>query len=111
PMSVEPDEADVNFATVTERERLQERKETNDALGAEAIPYLKKESVPANDIKATRLNVSPYKEYIRDKDPVPMFRAQQSINVKITDLERLTNLISGLADLGVNNIQNIEFKT
>lgn len=110
-IQVEPDEAEVNFMIVTEHKDLQEAKKTNDALVSKAISYLKKESIPANDIRTTRLNVNPYKEYIKDKDPVSMFRAQQSINVKITDLDKLTNLISGLVDLGVNNIQNVEFKS
>lgn len=110
-IKVEPDEAEVNFAIVTEHKDLQEAKKNNDALVSKAISFLKKESVPSNDIRTTRVNVNPYKEYVKDKDPIPMFRAQQSINVKITDLDRLTELVSGLVDLGVNNIQNIEFKT
>lgn len=110
-IKVEPDEAEIDFAIITENKDLQEAKKTNDALVSKAIAFLKKESIPANDIKTTRLNVNPYKEYVKDKDPIPMFRAQQSINVKVSDLDRLTDLISGLVDIGVNNIQNVEFKT
>ncbi|MFB5945884.1 SIMPL domain-containing protein [Albibacterium profundi] len=109
-IKIAPDEAEVNFAIVTEHKDLQEAKKENDAIVAKAISFLKTSSIDAKDIRTTRVNVNPYKEYVKDKEPVPMFRAQQSINVHVSDLNKLTDLISGLVDLGVNNIQNIEFK-
>jgi len=108
---VEPDEAEVNFMISTNHKNLQDAKKTNDAIASKAISYLKRQNISEKDIRTTRVNVNPYDEYVKDQKSIPMFRAQQSINVKLKDLDKLASLLSGLVDLGVNNIQNVEFKS
>lgn len=110
-IKVQPDEADVNFMISTKHKNLQNAKKENDAIVSKAISYLKKQGLSEKDIRTTRVNLNPYSEYVKDKDPIPMFNAEQAITFKLRDLDKLAVLISGLVDLGVNNIQNVEFKS
>jgi len=110
-IKVQPDEAEVNFMISTKHKDLQEAKKINDAIVSKAISYLKKQGVPEKDILTTRVNLNPYNEYVKDDKPIPMFNAQQAITFKLKDLDKLAGLLSGLVDQGVNNIQNVEFKS
>lgn len=110
-INVQPDEAEVNFMISNKNKNLQEVKKENDAIVSKAIAYLKKQGISEKDIRTTRLSLNPYDEYVKDKAPIPMFSAQQAITFKLRDLDKLADLTSGLVELGVNNIQNIEFKS
>src|SRR5690606_1642812 len=71
----------------------------------------KKHGLAEKDIQTTRVNLNPYSEYVKDKDPIPMFNAEQSITFKLRDLDKLATLLNGLVGLGVNNTQNVEFSS
>src|SRR5690606_5543247 len=109
-VKVQPDEAEVNFMVSTKLKDLKEAKKTNDQIVSKAFSYLKKQGIPEKDILTTRLTLNPYNEYVKDKEPIQKFNAQQAITFKLKDLDKMTTLMSGLVELGVNNIQNIEFK-
>lgn len=108
-IKVEPDGADVNFMIITTNKDLQTAKRENDALVSKAIVFLKSKNIADKDLRTTRVDLQPYNEYVKDEKPVPMFRAQQSLTFKVADLNKLTDLLSGLVDLGVNNIQSVQF--
>lgn len=108
-IKVEPDGANVNFMIITTNKDLQTAKRENDALVSKAIVFLKKQNIADKDIQTTRVDLQPYNEYVKDEKPIPMFRAQQSLTFKVKDLNKLTDLLTGLVDLGVNNIQNVQF--
>lgn len=110
-IKIAPDEADVNFKISTKHKNLQNAKNENDAIVSKAISYLKKQGLAEKDIQTTRVNLNPYSEYVKDKDPIPMFNAEQSITFKLRDLDKLATLLNGLVGLGVNNIQNVEFSS
>lgn len=107
---VTPDEAEVNFTVLTNHKNLQEAKKINDAIMSKVIAYLRSQKIAEKDIRTTRVSLNPYNEYEKDK-PVPMFRASQSVSFQVTDLDKLAVLLSGLVEQGVNNIQNVEFKS
>jgi uncharacterized protein YggE len=108
-IKVEPDGANVNFMIITTNKDLQAAKKENDALVSKAIVFLKSQNIADKDLRTTRVDLQPYNEYVKDEKPIPMFRAQQSLTFKVSDLNTLTDLLSGLVDLGVNNIQSVQF--
>lgn len=108
-IKVKPDGANVNFMISTTNKDLQAAKKENDALISKALVFLKKQKIADKDIRTTNVDLQPYNEYVKDEKPIPMFRAQQSLTFKLTDLDKLTDILSGLVDLGVNNIQNVQF--
>lgn len=108
-IKVEPDGATVNFMISSTNLVLKTAKSENDAIVSKAISYLKAQKIAENDMRTTNVDLQPYNEYVKDEKPIQMFRAQQSITFKVKDLTKLTDLLSGLVDLGVNNIQNLQF--
>lgn len=108
-IKVEPDGANVNITIITTNKNLQEAKKENDDLVSKAIVFLKNQNIADKDLRTTRVDLQPYNEYIKDERPIQMFRAQQSLMFKVTDLDNLTNLLTGLVDIGVNNIQSVQF--
>lgn len=107
---VTPDEAEVNFTVQTDDKNLQEAKRINDAIMAKAIAYLKSQKIAEKDIRTTRVSLNPYNKYEKEKS-IPMFRASQSVSFQVSDLDKIAVLLSGLVEQGVNNIQNVEFKS
>ena len=108
-IKVEPDGATVNFMIITTDKDLQSTKRENDVLVSKAIVFLKSQSIADKDLRTTRVDLQPYTEYVKDEKPIQMFRAQQSLTFKVRDLDQLTDLLSGLVNLGVNNIQSVQF--
>src|SRR5690606_39935384 len=82
----------------------------NDKIVAKVLAYLAGEGIPKSDIRTTRVNQRPHIEYISDKERKELYLAQQSITVRLKDLEKLPTILSGLVDLGVNNIDDVAFK-
>lgn len=107
---VQPDEAEVRFMVSTKLVNMQEAKKTNDKIVSQAISYLKKQGIPEKDILTTRITLNPYNEYVKDEKPIQKYNAQQAITFKVTDLDKLPTIMSGLVDRGVNNIENVQFK-
>src|SRR5690606_15283435 len=70
---VKPDQAEVNFMVSTKHKNLQQAKKENDETIAKAIKYLKREKINDKDILTTRVNVTPYNEYVKDEKPIQMF--------------------------------------
>jgi uncharacterized protein YggE len=108
-IKVEPDGANINFMISTTNKDLQAAKKENDALISKAIVFLKEQNIADKDLRTTNVDLQPYNEYVKDEKPVPMFRAQQSLTFKLTNLGKLTDILSGLVNLGVNNIQSVQF--
>ncbi len=108
-IKVEPDGATVNIMVSTENLNLKDAKQENDRIIAQTISFLKKERIADKDMRTTRVSLQPYKEYLKDRKPVQMFRAQQSLTILVKDLTKLPDLLSGLVDIEVNNIQSVQF--
>ena len=108
-IKVEPDGATVNIMISTENSNLNTAKNENDEIVSMAISFLKKQKIEDKDIRTTHVNLQPYNEYVKDQKPTQMFRAQQSITFKVKNLVKLPDLLSGLVELKVNNIQSVQF--
>lgn len=109
-IKVAPDEAELNFTVSTKLKDAPETQQANDKIVAKVLAYLAGEGIPKSDIRTTRVNLRPHIEYISDKERKELYLAQQSITVRLKDLEKLPTILSGLVDLGVNNIDDVEFK-
>lgn len=109
-IKVAPDEAEVSFMVSTKLKDPREAQRTNEAIVAKALAYLKEQGLPSNEVRTTRISLYPYTEYVNDKERRNLYMAQQSVTFKLTDLDKLAGILSGLVGQGVNNIQNVEFK-
>lgn len=109
-IKVTPDEAEVNFMVSTKLKEAAQTQQANDETVAKALAYLAEQGIEESDIRTTRVSLRPHIEYVSDKERKELYMAQQSVTFRLSDLDKLSGIISGLVDLGVNNIQDVEFK-
>src|SRR3546814_684341 len=109
-IKVAPDEAEVRFTVSSKLKEAPEAQKANDAIVAKVLAYLSKQGIDKSDIRTTRVSLHPYTEYVKDKESKQLYMVQQAITFRVEDLDKLAGLLSGLVDLGVNNIDHVDFK-
>lgn len=84
------------------------------------VKYLKEQDVDEKDIKTTNYSVYPRYEYERvicsptycppsGERTLTGFEVNQTISVKVRDTEKAGMLLSGVGELGANNISGLDF--
>jgi uncharacterized protein YggE len=107
-VKVIPDQAVVTVGFQNSGKDAKEVKTLNDEVVDKVIKFLKKSGVPASDYKTN--NVSLQKSYDFEKKK-SNFQANQTLSITLKDLSKYDDIMMGLNDAGVNNIQGVEFKS
>jgi len=110
-IKVAPDEINISTGVETRDAQLNVATRQNDERVASALAFLKKSGVPDKDVQTDFIQVQP--DYGPGNDAVePRFYiARKSIEVKLTTITNLESIMTGLLNNGVNNIQNVDFRT
>ncbi|MBI2514821.1 SIMPL domain-containing protein [Candidatus Wolfebacteria bacterium] len=115
-VTAEPDLARVNFAVVTEGADPESVVEKNNQKANAAINFVKTKGIAKEDIETVQYQLSPRYEYDESarKSFLNGYTLNQRISLKIHDLKnnlkKLTEILAGLAPLGVNEIGSISFE-
>lgn len=110
---VKPDVAIVSLSVVSEGKDTQAISDYNNNKIKKVIDFLKEQGVDEKDIKTTEYNLYPvYSQQARLSDstfvPIIMsYSLTQTIQVKIRDFSKISDIIGELAPLGINRISNI----
>jgi uncharacterized protein YggE len=109
---VSPDMAKISFAVVSEGVDLKIISQENIKNINTAIDYLKTKGIEEKDIKTTQYNLSPKYEYDEKtrKTFISGYTLTQNVLVKIRDLNKVAEVISGLTEVGINRIDSISFE-
>ncbi|HPW98196.1 MAG TPA: SIMPL domain-containing protein [Flavobacterium sp.] len=107
-VKVTPDRAIINVGVLNTGKDAKEVKSLNDETVDKVIKFLKKSGLNAADYKTN--NVSLHKSYDYEKKK-QVYQANQSISITLKDLSKYDEIMMGLNDTGVNNIQGVEFKS
>jgi uncharacterized protein YggE len=107
-VKVTPDRVLINVGVLNTGKDAKEVKTLNDETVDKVIKFLKKSGVNAADYKTN--NVSLHKSYDYEKKK-QNYQANQSISITLKDLSKYDEIMMGLNDAGVNNIQGVEFKS
>lgn len=107
-VKVIPDEATVNISIQNTGNSAAEVKKANDKQTAEVNQFLKRFDLPQKDILTQRVNLS---SYVEGKSKKRMYQASQNIQIKLRDLNRLDELISGLTDAGITGIEGVQLNS
>jgi len=103
-----PDIAIVNFSIVTEATHAKEAQENNSSRSNVVVSFLENQNIEEKDIKTTSYNIQPKYTYPRGQEPkIVGYRVEQTIQVKIRDLENIDTVLDGAVSAGVNKIQNL----
>ncbi|UPQ78853.1 SIMPL domain-containing protein [Flavobacterium azooxidireducens] len=107
-VKVAPDQVVINLGVQNTGKDAAEVKKMNDETVDKVVKYIKKFGIPTSDFQTT--NVSLYKSYDYEKKK-HNFQASQSITITLKDIKKYDELMMGLVDTGINNINGVEFKS
>lgn len=107
-IKVKPDMATITIGVNNEGNDAKEVKKENDKATDAVIKYLKKAGIDAKDHQTERVYLNRNYDYDKKKY---YYKASQTISVKLKDLSKYDDLITGLTEAGVNNIQGVNFES
>lgn len=129
-----PDVAVLSFSIVTEAATSKAAQDTNSVKSKQVVDFLKGQSIDEKDIKTSGYNVYPqysypqpvpmgtstapmpayydraYPEYYPSSPKITGYQVNQSFEVKVRDLEKVSTVLDGLVAAGANQVNNLGFR-
>lgn len=107
---VAPDEVFLTIGVDSRDKNLQAATRDNSERIAKALAVIKRHGVPDKSVQLNYIQVEPdYDTNVSRITPVA-YRAHKSIGIKITRLDSFEPLLTELYGVGVNQVENIEFR-
>lgn len=107
-IKVTPDEVMINIGVENRGDNAAQVKQQNDITVDKVIKYLKKINLPEKDYQTKRVYLNRSYDY---KRKVNTYIASQTLSITLRDLSKYDDVIVGLTEAGINNIEGIHFKT
>ena len=107
-VKVAPDQVVINLGVQNTGKDAAEVKKMNDETVDKVVKYIKKFGIPTSDFQTTNVNLYKSYDYETKKHN---FQASQSITITLKDIKKYDELMMGLVDTGINNINGVEFKS
>lgn len=85
-------------------------KEENSQILSAAIKYCKNNGIPDKYIQSDYVRINPHYDYLSDRK-IDYYSVSQKFSVVIEDLEKYEQFLTDLLNLGINKVNNIEFRT
>ena len=106
-----PDVAVVDFSIVTEAATSKAAQDANSEKSQKVVDFLKKQKVEDKDIKTVGYNIYPKYSYPRNGVPkITGYRVEQTIEVKVRDLDNVSSVLDGIVTAGANQVNNLNFE-
>jgi len=109
--TVSPDLATISFSEVTIGADPVKIEADNATLMNGAISFVKKQGIVSNDIATTDYNLSPNYSYNEKtgRTAIVSYTITETETIKIRDFTKIAPILSGLTDLGVNQVSQVSF--
>jgi uncharacterized protein YggE len=107
-IKVTPDQAAISISVETKGVKASDVKKENDIKIDAVLKFIKKMNIAKEDFQSQRINLYPNYDYEKKKSN---YMATQTVVVLLKDLNKYDVLMDGLVDLGINRIDNVEFKS
>ncbi len=111
-----PDLALTDFSVITEKKTVAEAMSENAEKMNAVIDFIKEQGVEDKDLKTTGFNIYPRYEwygvtqfYPQGRRVLVGYEVQQSLEVKIRDMEKIGDIIQGATDAGANQVGDLQF--
>lgn len=109
-IKVAPDEVDISAGVETRDVQLNTATHQNDEHMASALAFLRSAGVPEKDIQTDSMQVQP--DYASDSLISPRYyTVRKSLEIKLTSVTNLENVVTGLLNHGVNGLYSVDFRT
>jgi uncharacterized protein YggE len=109
--SFAPDIATFNFGVITQGgNNVEDLQGENDKKINAMVDFIKQSGVDAKDIKTQDYSVNPRYSYGNDKAPtITGYEINQQIFVKVRDIKKAGEILSGVVKLGASNVSQLQF--
>lgn len=107
-VKVIPDQALISISIETKGTNAKDVKNENDKKMDAILKFIKKSNIAKEDFQTQRVSLNPNYDYEKKKHN---YIATQSVQILLKDLAKYDELMEGLVDIGVNRIDNVEFKS
>jgi len=109
-LRVQPNQVVLSLGVETRGKELVKSKEANYKIQNAAIAYCKDQGIPEKYIQTDYIRINPYYNYDNNLE-INYYNVVQSISVVIEDLEKYEQILTELLKIGVNKVNDIEFRT
>jgi uncharacterized protein YggE len=107
-VKVTPDQVTISVSVVSKGNKAVDVKKENDTKIDAVIKYIKKMSIAKEDYQTQRVYLNDEYDYEKKKHN---YVATQTLTILLKDLSKYDELMEGLVETGINNINNVEFKS
>jgi uncharacterized protein YggE len=109
---VVPDEVVVTLGVQTEDPQLDVAKSQNDDIVRRVLERLQGFGIAADHIQTEYIGINPVYDYPSYSMPRLMgYSVQKTIVVRLSDLSKFEDVLSGALEAGTNYVHNVEFRT
>lgn len=103
-----PDQASISISLETKGTNAVDVKKENDIKMDAVLKFIKKSAIAKEDYQTQRVSLNPNYDYEKKKHN---YLAIQTVQILLKDLSKYDALIDGLVEIGINRIDNVEFKS
>ncbi|PWA04241.1 SIMPL domain-containing protein [Flavobacterium psychrotolerans] len=103
-----PDQASISISLETKGTNAVDVKKENDIKMDAVLKFIKKSAIAKEDYQTQRVSLNPNYDYEKKKHN---YLATQTVQILLKDLSKYDALIDGLVEIGINRIDNVEFKS
>jgi len=106
-----PDMAEISFSVLTQGQNPQVLADNNNSKMNAVLQFVSSQNIASSDIATTGYNLQPNYQWDRNtqRNFITGYTLTQTVEVKIRDLNKVADVLSGLAPLGVNQIGGVNF--
>lgn len=107
-IKIVPDQVSISVSVESKGTKAVDVKKENDQKVDAVIKYIKKMNIAAADYQTQRVSLNDQYDYEKKKHN---YVAVQTITILVKDIAKYDELMEGLVETGINNINNVEFKS
>lgn len=107
--SAKPDIAKIELGTVIEKKSVAEAQKENTRIMNALNDKLKEFGVDPQDLQTSNYSINPMYDWNNGKQTLRGYQVQQSLRLKIRNLDKVGDIIGAAGALGVNQAGGIEF--
>ena len=104
-----PDIATADLGMTTQDKDVQTALKDNNQKINDLIAALKQVGIPAADIQTSAFDVSPNYDYSNNKQTITGYTANQSVTVKVRNLDLVSNVLDTVGTVGANQVSGLNF--
>ncbi len=108
-VTVKPDQAIINAGVQTDGVTAIDAQNANTNLANKMIAFVKGQGVEDKDVSTSGYNLYPKYDYTKGNGQITGYTANQSVTVKVNDLEKVGKILDGLTKNGANQINGVNY--